>query len=135
MKVVHHDKLKACHSRTILDNDWVFQEAEMWAPVEAPTLLLDPSSSETDISTLDLWGTSPETEDPVVGSLPGLFSPPPSSAAAPSHSPLPYHPTEPSLDEAGDQHKARGQAAHPLLNSTPRRQPQRVRRAPDMFGD
>ncbi|KAJ7987593.1 hypothetical protein DPEC_G00328090 [Dallia pectoralis] len=73
MKVVHHDKLKVFHSRTTLDNDWVFQEAEMWAPVEAPSLLSDPSSSEIDIGPLDLWGESPETGDPVVGSLPGLF--------------------------------------------------------------
>uniref|UniRef100_A0A8C9Y874 Gypsy retrotransposon integrase-like protein 1 n=1 Tax=Sander lucioperca TaxID=283035 RepID=A0A8C9Y874_SANLU len=135
MKVVHHDKLKAYHSRTTLDNDWVFQEAETWAPVEAPPPLSGPSSSEIDISPLDLWGTSPEAEDPVVGSLPGPFSLPPSSTASPSSSPLPYHPAEPSLDEAGAQHKARGQEAHALLNSTPRCRPRRVCRAPDMFGD
>ena len=35
MKVVHHDKLKAYHSRTALDNSWTFREAETWAPVEA----------------------------------------------------------------------------------------------------
>ena len=135
MKVVHHDKLKAFHSRTTLDNDWVFQEAETWAPVEAPPPLSDPSSSEINISPLDLWGESPETEDPVVGSLPGLFSLPPSSAASPSSGQLPCHPAEPSLIEAGTQHDARGQAARPVLNSTLRRQPRRVRRAPDMFGD
>ncbi|CAL8258692.1 unnamed protein product [Arctogadus glacialis] len=82
MKVVHHDKLKAYQSRTALDNSWTFREAETWAPVEAPPPLSDPSSSETDISPLNLWGTSPETEDPVVEALPGLFSPPPSRAAA-----------------------------------------------------
>ena len=116
MKVVHHDKLKAYHSRTALDNSWTFREAGTWAPAPAPSS--DPSSSEIDSNPLDLWGTSPETEDPVVEALPGLFSPPPS----PSSSQLPCHPTEPSLEEAWTPCTARGEVAHPLLNpsaSTP----------------
>ncbi|CAL8240041.1 unnamed protein product [Gadus morhua 'NCC'] len=116
--VVHHDKLKAYHSRTALDNGWVLRESETWTPVEKAPPSSDPSSSETDIRPFDLWGTSPETEDPVVEALPGLFSPPPS----PSSSQLPCHPTEPSLEEAWTPCTARGEVAHPLLNpsaSTP----------------
>lgn len=128
MKVVHHDKLKAYHSRTALDNDWVFQEDETWAPVEVPSPMSDPSSSEIDIGPLDLWGTSPETEDPVVGSLPGLFSLPPLSPASSSSNRLPSHLPFP-LDEA------REQGARPLSNATPKHRPGKVRRAPDRFGE
>ena len=57
MKVVHHDKLKAYHSRTALDSGWISREAETWARVEAPPTSSDPSSSKIDIIPLDLWGT------------------------------------------------------------------------------
>ncbi|ROL46039.1 hypothetical protein DPX16_14635 [Anabarilius grahami] len=89
---------------------------------------VNPSSSEIDIGPLDLWGTSPETEDPVVGSLPGLFSLPPLSPASSSSNRFPSHLPFP-LDEA------REQCARPLSNSTPKRRPGRVRRAPDRFGE
>ncbi|KAJ8009502.1 hypothetical protein DPEC_G00089550 [Dallia pectoralis] len=107
----------------------------MWAPVEAPSLLSDPSSSEIDIGPLDLWGESPETGDPVVGSLPGLFVLPPPSVVSLSSSKPFCHPAGPSMIDAGTQHEVSGQVARSVSNSNPVRQPRRVRRAPDMFGD
>eukprot|EP00064_Thunnus_orientalis_P023490 superscaffoldBa00008925_g23735 len=61
VKVVHHDKLKPYHSRTPLDNSWVFQSLDKWAPMEVLPPASDRSSNDPDISPLNLQDTPPET--------------------------------------------------------------------------
>ncbi|XP_028299789.1 uncharacterized protein LOC114461699 [Gouania willdenowi] len=63
-KVVHHDKLKPFHSRTPLDNSWVFHNTDVPVPLEVLTPSTDNESE--DIGPLNLWDTSAEEEELVV---------------------------------------------------------------------
>ena len=132
VKVVHHDKLKPYHSRTPLDNGWVFQGADTWAPMEVPPPASDESSTDPDTGPLNLWDASSETEDTAVGVSQSLYSSPP---ASPSSSQLPDGPAWPLLDEAGHQVPDGGHGQRPPLTFTSLQRPQRARRPPDMFGD
>ncbi|CAI5671940.1 unnamed protein product [Oreochromis niloticus] len=125
-KVVHHDRLKPYHSRAPLDNSWVFQDSDQTAPIEVLPPALDESDSDIDIGPFDLWEAPSGADQPDTGASLRTGSPPP---ALGDGSGSPASPVQPYVDEA------EGPGHHPSSSSTPCSRPQRVRRAPDMFGD
>ncbi|CAI5674954.1 unnamed protein product [Oreochromis niloticus] len=118
-KVVHHDRLKPYHSRAPLDNSWVFQDSDQAAPIEVLPPALDESDSDIDFGPFDLWEAPSGADHPDTG------SPPPALGDGGGS---PASPVQPYVDEA------EGPGHHPS-SSTPCSRPQRVRRAPEMFGD
>ncbi|KAM6975889.1 retrovirus-related Pol polyprotein from transposon 412 [Tautogolabrus adspersus] len=131
-KVVHHDKLKLYHSRTPLDNSWVFRDSDVSASVETPAAVADGAASDTDFGPLNLWGSSSDTEDPAAEEDGSISSPPSPSS---SGSWLTGSPARPQLGETDSRHLTGGPACRPTGTFTPPRRPRRVCKAPDLFGD
>uniref|UniRef100_A0A3B4WDD1 Gypsy retrotransposon integrase-like protein 1 n=2 Tax=Seriola lalandi dorsalis TaxID=1841481 RepID=A0A3B4WDD1_SERLL len=125
-KVVHHDKLKPYHSRTPLDNSWVPQSAEEWAPVEVPSPTHD-SSNDADIGPLNLWDT--ETEATAGEALHSTRPVPPSHGQSPEDLTLPQRDEARAQDPGG----ARVQCLPPA--SSPCQRPRRVCKVPDRLGN
>lgn len=55
VKVVHHDKLKPYHSRTLLDNVWVIEQAQVWNPAEVLPPIPDTSLIDSDLFLANLF--------------------------------------------------------------------------------
>ncbi|XP_030595617.1 uncharacterized protein LOC115787179 [Archocentrus centrarchus] len=127
-KVVHHDRLKPYHSRTLLDNGWVFQEPDLTAAAEVPPPTPDEDDPDTDLGPLNLWDTQPTADGPDAGVSSGAVSPLP--ALQPPHGSL-----QPEVDVAGGLCPTARPDRHPPPSTTSRCRPQRRWRAPDRFGD
>ncbi|CAI5682172.1 unnamed protein product [Oreochromis niloticus] len=119
-------RLKPYHSRAPLDNNWVFQDSDQAAPIEVLPPALDESDSDIDFGPFDLWEAPSGADQPDTGASLRTGSPPP---ALGDGSRSPASPVQPYMDGA------EGPGHHPSSSSTPCPRPQRVRRAPDMFGD
>lgn len=133
IKVVHHDKLKLFHSRTPLDNSWVFQRNGTATPLEVspPSSDID---SDADIGPLHLWDSVSDTE--ATSAVTSEDARPSSPAPQPpDSSPSSASPAQPQRDEVGTQRPARIIRRRCPLISTPLSRPQRTRRAPNRFGD
>lgn len=126
VKVVHHDKLKPFHSRTPLDNSWVFKEDKLWQPIEVPPPRND-------------W----EHGDSELG-LSGLFQSSIGNGDSPEHVPDDLPSTQPDLSPVPEGRHSGGstvQQDEPLTSIQPAgsqvsaRRPRRDLRQPNRFGD
>ncbi|KAL7883473.1 hypothetical protein SRHO_G00011310 [Serrasalmus rhombeus] len=137
-KVVHHDKLKAYHSREPLDNSWVFKQIETWHLTEIPPPALDTEpdpdlshlfineQTELEPTELEPSNATEDTEQVPTETLTNSLNSP--------RSPMDTNAVHDSGGSTVPQDRKGTLAKHSTAH-TPKGRPKRSRKAPKRYGE